>query len=147
MAGTRAQPLKLIPPVHRATHRLGLYIAGLKQLGVNQPEAHILDHLATAGDCTVGQLHQAFGHRRSTLTSVLDRLWDRKLIVRDSSEQDRRSFVIRLTPAGRELGLRLHALLRDVETRVSAAVSARDLAGFTKVLAAIEDALADDAET
>jgi DNA-binding MarR family transcriptional regulator len=141
MAGTRAQPLKFIPPIHRATHRIGLYIARQRELGATQPEAHILDHLAANGDCTVGQLYDTFAHRRSTLTSVLDRLWDKKLISREPSEEDRRTFVIRLTPAGKELALRLHGQLRQLETRVSASVSARDMTGFANVLAAIEKAL------
>lgn len=141
MAATRPQPLKLIAPIHRATHRIGLYIAQMSELGVTQPEAHILDHLVCSGDSTVGQLHGAFAHRRSTLTSVLDRLAEKKLIAREASEEDRRTFVIRLTPAGKTLAMRLQQPLRDLEARVLKLVSARDVMGFAKVLAALEDAL------
>jgi len=141
MPGARPQPLKLIPPIHRATHRIGLHIAQMSELGVTQPEAHILDHLACNGDCTVGELYGAFAHRRSTLTSVLDRLSGKKLIGREASEEDRRTFVIRLTPAGKSLAMRLHELLRELEARVIALVSARDVDGFTKVLVALEEVL------
>jgi DNA-binding MarR family transcriptional regulator len=141
MAGTRPQPLKLIAPIHRATHRIGLHIAQMSELGVTQPEAHILDHLVCNGDSTVGQLHAAFAHRRSTLTSVLDRLAEKKLIAREASEADRRTFVIRLTPAGKSLAMRLQAPLRELEAKVLALVSARDVDGFTKVLAALEEVL------
>lgn len=141
MAATRAQRPKLIPPIHRATHRIGLHIARLSELGVTQAEAHILDHLACHGDSTVGELHAAFAHRRSTLTSVLDRLAEKGLIRRDPSEEDRRTFVIRLTPAGDALAMRVHDRLRKLESRVTASVSKRDLEGFAKVLAALEGAL------
>jgi DNA-binding MarR family transcriptional regulator len=141
MPSARPQPLKLIPPIHRATHRIGLHIAQMSELGVTQPEAHILDHLACNGDCTVGALYNAFAHRRSTLTSVLDRLSEKKLIAREASEEDRRTFVIRLTPAGKVLATRLHDALRELEARVIALVSARDVDGFAKVLAALEQVL------
>jgi DNA-binding MarR family transcriptional regulator len=141
MAATRPQPLQLIASIHRATHRIGLYIAQMSHLGVTQPEAHILDHLVCHGDATVGELHAAFAHRRSTLTSVLDRLSDKKRVAREASEADRRTFVVRLTPAGKALAMRLQKPLREIEARVLAQVSARDVAGFKKVLAALEEVL------
>ena len=64
--------LRLIPHIHRATHRIGMHIAGLDDPSVNQAEAHVLAHLASAGESTIGQVHRAFGHKRSTLTSILD---------------------------------------------------------------------------
>jgi DNA-binding MarR family transcriptional regulator len=146
MAGPRPKSLQLIAPIHRATHRIGLHIAKMSELGVTQPEAHILDHLVCNGDSTVGQLHAAFAHRRSTLTSVLDRLAEKKLIAREASEEDRRTFVIKLTPAGKALAMRLHDPLRDLEARVLALVSARDLDGFTKVMAALEEVLGNRTE-
>src|SRR6476620_10438957 len=66
MASSR--PLQLIPLIHQVTHRIGLHIASWSGLAVTPPEAHILDSLAVGGPCTVGTLHLAFAHRRSTLT-------------------------------------------------------------------------------
>ena len=40
--------LRLVPPIHRATHRIGLYLADLREHGLSQGEAHILAHLATS---------------------------------------------------------------------------------------------------
>jgi DNA-binding MarR family transcriptional regulator len=106
--------LRLIFAVHRATHRIGLYIQGHVP-GLNQAEAHILCHLIESGDSTIAQLHRAFAHKRSTLTSVLDRLSARKLVKREISETDRRSFVVRLTPAGRTKAARIHRSLEALE--------------------------------
>lgn len=105
---------------------------------MTQPEAHVLDHLVTAGPCTVGALHGAFAHRRSTLTSVLDRLAARTLVERASSPTDRRTFVVTLTPAGRELAQQVHERLRRIERRARTAVSPRDLEGFDRVLASLD---------
>jgi DNA-binding MarR family transcriptional regulator len=142
MRNTRTSLLRLIPKIHRATHRIGLHIAGLTELGVTQAEAHILDHLVTSGDSTVGELHHAFAHRRSTLTSVMDRLTDRGLITREASEHDRRTFVIRLTAAGKTLATRLHNELEQLEARVLESVSDRDIKSFENVLTAVDKALA-----
>ena len=141
MRPARTTPLRLIPQIHRATHQIGLYLARLADLGVAQPEAHILDHLAATGDSTVGELHRAFAHRRSMLTSVLDRLSDKALIVREASSDDRRTFVIRLTLDGKALARRLHGELERVEARALASISRQDIKGFHQVLAALEQAL------
>src|SRR6186997_2812434 len=139
MRSSRAKPLRLIPHIHRATHRLGLRIAA--GLGVAQAEAHILQHLAASGDSTVGELHAAFAHRRSTLTSVLDRLEAGGLILRTASRTDRRTFVVSLTAAGRAAAAQVHAGLQDIEKRALAGVAERDLKGFATVLRALEDTL------
>lgn|SRR5262249_39707327 len=148
MRRPRSGPLRLIPTIHRATHQIGLHIARLSALGVTQAEAHILDHLATHGDSTVGDLHRAFAHRRSTLTSVLDRLAERGAITRQVSRTDRRTFVVRLTARGKALAPRVHRALERIEAPALASVSPRDKQGFDRVIAAINHALraADDGE-
>ena len=66
--------LRLVPAIHRATHRIGLYLAALDQHGMSQGESHILAHLAVSGPATIAELLKILAHRRSTLTSILDRL-------------------------------------------------------------------------
>jgi len=139
MAAPRAKELRLIPQVHRATHRLSLRISS--GLGVAQAEAHILQHLAARGDSTVGELHTAFAHRRSTLTSVLDRLEEGGLILRAASRTDRRTFVVSLTAAGKAAAARVHAGLQEIEKNALSGLPERDLKGFTAVLRALEEAL------
>ena len=135
-------PLTFIPRIHRVTHQLGLHIGTLAEPAVTQAEAHILDHLATRGASTVGDLHRAFAHRRSTLTSVLDRLSDRGFITRDASADDRRTFVVDLTAGGRKAATRVHDGLLRVERQALRALAKRDVEGFDRVLAAIEQTLA-----
>jgi DNA-binding MarR family transcriptional regulator len=147
MRTSRSVALQLIPKIHRATHQIGLHIAQWSEAGITQPEAHILDHLTTQGESTVGDLHRAFAHRRSTLTSVLDRLADRKLISRDASAADRRTFVITLTAAGKAVAARLHRELQALESTVLTSVSQRDIKGFENVLDAIGRALHQYRET
>ena len=126
--------LRLIPHIHRATHRIGMHIAELDDPSVNQAEAHVLAHLASAGEATIGQVHRAFGHRRSTLTSILDRLEQRKLIARTSDARDRRTFVVSLTRNGRAAARRVVNHLAAFEKRAVQNVAASDVRTFLRVL-------------
>ena len=65
-------PLSFVHPVHRATHRIGLYLDKLDEPGLTQGEAHILAMLAHSGLAKVAELHRGLAHKRSTLTSILD---------------------------------------------------------------------------
>lgn len=137
----RSRTLRIVPPLHRATHAVGLYLHQLRT-GVTQGEAHILAQLGAEGPMTVGALHAAFGHRRSTLTSILDRLASVGYVARDVHADDRRSFLVSLTAAGRSKALEIHRALTEIESRVCAAASAADLAGFEAVVTAIQHAAA-----
>jgi len=93
----------VVAAVERAAHLVGVHIEqAVVAVGVTQAEAHILAELARVGPATVGALHERFGHRRSTLTSVLDRLQGRGYVARQQQPEDRRSLLVSLTPAGRE---------------------------------------------
>jgi DNA-binding MarR family transcriptional regulator len=132
-----AAPLRLIPALHRGTHRVALYIQA-EGLPVSQGEAHVLAHLHEVRRCSIGELHRAFAHRRSTLTSILDRLSARGLVRREVSAEDRRSFLVSLTRAGAALARRTHERLAALEARALAGARGADL----EALAALVEALA-----
>jgi DNA-binding MarR family transcriptional regulator len=129
--------LRFVLDLQRATHRVGLYIERLEDLGVTQGEAHILAHLHSVRRATIAELHRALAHKRSTLTSILDRLAGRGLVVRETSPDDRRTFVVELTPEGGRLASDLHDHLAELEASVADRVTPSDLACFAEVVAAI----------
>lgn len=131
-------PLRLVHPVHRATHRIGLYLDDLRERGLTQGEAHILALLAHSGPANVAHLHRGLAHKRSTLTSILDRLAKRGLITRAVGETDRRTFVVRPTAKGRKLAYRIQRHLSALERAVIRRVSAADIKGFNRVVATLE---------
>ena len=113
---TRRPPeLGLIPAIHRATHRVGLWLERTGTPGVTQAESHVLAQLAARGPQTVSALHKGLEHRRSTLTHVLDRLSERGWITRAVTAGDRRSFTIALTTPGARAARATHAALADLE--------------------------------
>lgn len=125
----------MIQELEQAVHLIALHL-DRASLGVTQAEAHVLSQLAS-GPATVGELHHRFGHKRSTLTSVLDRLEDRGYIVRTVKPDDRRSFVIATTREGAAAARRVRTVLDGLERAVRAEVHARDIEGVTAVAAAL----------
>jgi DNA-binding MarR family transcriptional regulator len=140
------QQLRLVLSIHRATHRIGLYIQEHVP-GNTQAEAHILCHLYEAGDSSIAQLHRAFAHKRSTLTSVLDRLHKRGLVKRSVSPRDRRSFVVSLTAAGRKEAARVHAALEALEKNALKHCHRRALESFDHMFGELERAALAEAAT
>jgi DNA-binding MarR family transcriptional regulator len=133
----------MIADIERATHLIAVYLdRAAGELGVTQAEAHVLAQLARRGPVTVAVLHREFGHKRSTLTNVLDRLEARKLVRRAPNPDDRRSFVIRPTAAGTRAGKRVALVLDELEQDVRALVTERDVAAVSAVAAALARAVA-----
>jgi DNA-binding MarR family transcriptional regulator len=130
--------LRLIPSIHRATHRIALYLASLRDDALSQGEAHILALLATSAPATIAELHRGLAHKRSTLTSILDRLAARGFITREVGARDRRTFVITPTVKGAHAARRVQRHLADLEEAVGRRVTAEDIRGFVKVLTAVE---------
>jgi DNA-binding MarR family transcriptional regulator len=130
-----AKPLRLIPEVHRATHRIGIF---LDSLGITQGEGHILSHLAASGDTSIAELHRALAHRRSTLTSILDRLAQRRYISRESDPKDRRSFIVRLSAKGKTVAARVHRELGCIEESALKGVTGGEFESVVKILQTLE---------
>jgi DNA-binding MarR family transcriptional regulator len=105
---------------------------------LTQGEAHILALLSHSHRTNVADLHRGLAHKRSTLTSILDRLAARGLITRAVGEMDRRTFVVKPTAKGRKLAQRVQRHLSALERAVVRRVNAADIKAFNKVVAALE---------
>ena len=109
---------------------MGLFLDARLGGEISQPEALVVMHLHANSPSTINDVHRAFLHRRSTLTSVLDRLESRGFVRRDVAPNDRRSVLLELTPRGMRAAERIvrafEELRRDVES--SASIGARDVA-------------------
>jgi DNA-binding MarR family transcriptional regulator len=132
----------MIATIERSTHLIASYLErSLPGLPVTQAEAHVLAQLERHGPTPLGELHREFGHKRSTLTSVIDRLENRAWVRREINPADRRSFVIRLTRRGRAPARGVTEALDRLEAEVHGAVSRRDLQGVEAVAAALNEAV------
>lgn len=106
---------------------------------MSQGEAHILAHLAASAPATIAELHAGLAHKRSTLTSILDRLADRGLITRETGVEDRRTFVIDTTAKGRKVAAKIHQHLTRLESAVGRRVTKEEVRAFLKVLSVVEE--------
>jgi DNA-binding MarR family transcriptional regulator len=133
--------LRLIPHLHKATHQVGLHIhRELSQIAISQAEAHVLSFLSARAPCSIADVHHSFGHRRSTLTSILNRLEDRGLIAREIHPDDRRSYLLRLTREGRPLASKARRTLERLEAGALTGVTEQQVAAFIAVIEAIQAA-------
>ena len=108
----------MIGDAHRFVHAIGLRIAERFAGELTQAEALILAHLGETGACSVGTLHTAFGHRRSTLTSALDRLESKSLVSTERSPDDARSIIVHLTREGKTRAAAVQRLFREIENAI-----------------------------
>jgi DNA-binding MarR family transcriptional regulator len=106
-------------------------------LELQNAEAHLLSFLRSYAPSAISELARVFGFRKSTLTSLLDRLECRGLIVRRPNPRDRRSLLVDLTDQGRRLAAEVQRPVEELEREIRAAVTEEDLGGFRRVLEAI----------
>src|SRR6476646_7796335 len=133
--------------LERGAHLIGRYLdPTVAELGITQGEAHVLAQVARTGPQAIAALHHEFGHKRSTLTNILDRLESRKLVRRRLNPGDRRSFVVSLTASGERIAGRVTDVLDELE-RERAALGARDLAGVETVTRALETLVEQQSST
>jgi DNA-binding MarR family transcriptional regulator len=122
---------------HVTLHALAVRLA---RLDLAPSEQNVLAVLADGGRRTVGDLATATGTRPTTLTSVLDRLERRHLIRRQLDPADRRSFLVTLTPAGRQAARSVRVAITELERAALAELTPAQLAGFHAVTRALSGA-------
>ncbi len=133
-------PLQFLSPIHKASRQIGIYLEkATAELGVSPGEGHLLSYLRSYAPCPVSELERVFGHKPSTLTSILDRLAERELLTRQINPNDRRSFTIELTPEGRRLAGKLQKILEVFEEQLKDRLTERQVSGFRAVMEAIAD--------
>lgn len=133
-------PLDFLSPLHKASRQISVHLeAPTRELGVSPIEGHVLSYLRSYSPAPIGELVRVFGIKQSTFTSLLDRLEKAGLIRREMNPGDRRSFLIHITDAGRDLAERLNRFVEILEDEIRERVSAGDMEGFRAVMAAVEE--------
>ena len=136
------KPPRLAPALEHATHALGLWVERVfHDVGLTQAEAHVLAYLARHPEAAINDLHTSFGHKRSTLTSILDRLEARGWVQRVPHPSSRRLVAVELTEAGRAIGERAGGALAVIEERVRAKMGDMAIDDFLAVIHVLEEEL------
>lgn len=131
-------PLRFLSPIHKAGRQVTVYLGDkLHAFGLDPVEGHVLSYLRSYAPCPVGELVRVFGHKPSTMTSILDRLEKRNLLMRKANPKDRRSLLVFLDDSGVDLADRIFSLLEDLEGRIGDRITDTDMEGFRAVMAAV----------
>jgi DNA-binding MarR family transcriptional regulator len=134
------EPLVFLSPIHKATRQIGIHLSGrMADLGLAGSEGHLLSYLGSYAPVPISELARVFGLKKSTLTSMLDRLEERGLLRRELHPEDRRSFLVHLTRQGRGLAGKVRRCVDDLETEVRAGIRSEDLNGFRRVMESIAE--------
>jgi DNA-binding MarR family transcriptional regulator len=132
----------MLSTIERAAHLIAVYLdANANDLGITQGEAHVLAALAQSGPAPIGSLHRDFGHKRSTLTNIIDRLEQRNLVQRTMNTADRRSFVVDLTPNGVQVAARVTEVRERLEHEIAQNIVQRDADGLELIVAVLSKAV------
>ena len=137
---TRTTPLQVVSPLHRALRQVTIALTRRSRaLGIVGRHGHVLSYLSVYGPCTIAQLRKVFGHPPSTMTSLLDRLVADGLVLREPDPDDRRTFRVSITAAGRRQGERARAMVEAFEGEILKEIDPGDLRGFRRVVEVIGD--------
>jgi DNA-binding MarR family transcriptional regulator len=133
-------PLQFLSPLHKASRQLAIHLQSRMAGHELSPEAaHVLAYLCKFAPCPVGELSRVFGSNKSTLTGVLDRLEHAGFVARTLNPDDRRSFLVTITPAGAREGAAMRKIVDALEKDLAGRITAADLRGFQRVMTAIAD--------
>jgi DNA-binding MarR family transcriptional regulator len=74
-----------------------------REFGITGPQLWAMRTISETGSCSAGDLASRLCVHPSTITGVIQRLEDKRLIDRQKRADDRRAVVLTLTPAGKKL--------------------------------------------
>lgn len=110
----------------------------VERFNLDIPQWRILANLATRGDLTAQAIAKITLSHKSTISRAVTSLEERKLIERATDTDDKRAFVLRLTPKGEALFSKLLPLVLEFEKNVLGQLDALERKALFTGLAALE---------
>ena len=114
--------------------------------GISTAQYQILDVLVASGSRTTKELAALRGISQSGTSKLTKRLLDKKYIVQNRSDIDRRCYDISITPAGREFLNRAEKFRKEIMVVIKTALSEQEVAAFAGLCGKIVAATAHGRE-
>jgi DNA-binding MarR family transcriptional regulator len=147
VAGLRInlQSMALISNIHRASGLIRQHFERtvLDEAGLHWSAFVTLWCLWIYGELETRRLALETGVAKSTLSSILNMLEERKLIRRRANEEERRLVIVNLTAAGAELISALFPKFNAEETRIAARLSSKQMGAATDAIRVILATIAE----
>lgn len=141
MDNTKSNKSRLLSPLHKANRQISLFMdERCRPFGFSGGELHMLVYIIRYGPCPVKELVRVFGHRPSTLTSMLDRLEKQGYIARRPNAEDRRSYLVAGTDKSPPEIDAAGCMVMELERRILERVSPEQMEAFHAVMDAIHHA-------
>jgi MarR family transcriptional regulator for hemolysin len=127
------------PPIGQLLHRAASTVSrefddALAAAGGSRPTWLVLLALTVNSHANQRQLAEFVGIRGATLTHHLNSMESSGLVVRERDPANRRSHIVRRTPAGEEMFLRLREAAAAFDRRLRRGVSAEELETLRSLL-------------
>jgi DNA-binding MarR family transcriptional regulator len=147
VAGLRInlQSMALISNIHRASGLIRQHFERtvLEEAGLHWSAFVTLWCLWIYGELETRRLAVETGVAKSTLSSILNMLEDRKLIRRRANEEERRLVIVNLTAAGAELISALFPKFNSEETRIAARLTPKQMTAATDAIRTVLATIAE----
>jgi len=110
-----------------------------EQIGsdLTNDQHYTLRYINKVGTCTSSELAEVFDVKKSAITAIITRMWEKGLIQRTRDENDRRVVYLTLTDKGNELFLkteeRIHSLVESFISKFEQSEIVQFLKTYDKV--------------
>ncbi len=121
-----------------AAHAAQLYA----EAGVGPLQAKLLRHIGKNSRISQAELARATSSDPALIGRTLQTLMERDLVRRERSDEDRREYVLELSPAGKKLRARIERLRAQLVARFTRTLDARDFDDFARIAEKLIAALA-----
>ncbi|MBN1238086.1 MAG: MarR family transcriptional regulator [Gammaproteobacteria bacterium] len=126
---------EILRSLRRIIRAVDLYSRKLMaEHGLSGPQLLCLKQLDARGELLSGELAKGMSLSPATVTGILDRLEGRGLVTRERRAEDKRTVLVRLTPAGRKLVEQAPSPLQDDFLFKLRALPERRQAGICRTL-------------
>jgi DNA-binding MarR family transcriptional regulator len=89
----------------------------MKEYGLSMPQLMVINAVGKTDGMSVGHIAQAVSLSQATITSIVDRLEARNLVVRQRGTADKRQVFVRVTDAGRSIADAHPSIFQEQFTR------------------------------
>lgn len=111
----------------------------LKKYNITTEQWSTLLHLSEKDGINQKQLARELDKDQATLVRILDILERKKIAIRKQSPEDRRSFLVYITPEGKKLKQEIYPFIEDVFKQITNGISKEQLVLFIDTLNKIEE--------
>jgi MarR family transcriptional regulator, organic hydroperoxide resistance regulator len=116
--------------------------------GITATQLNIIKMLDEIGDLSLSELSRRIAAQNSTVTGIVDRMVEAKLVTREQSAEDRRVWRIKLAERGRQIAKKIDVAPWDLLRRSIDSLDKKDkealVAILRKVAAHVQDELAPE---